>query len=186
MEKGKHPCMIFAKVLPEALLKFGRPRRPPRARMEKGKRPCMIFAKVLPEALMKFGRPRRPPRARMEKGKRPCMIFAKVLPEALLKFRQPRRPLRAAMHHIHSFCRVARLLPDDVKIDVGEKTNQQAPRHPRWVSKVIMTITLDMVNLTIIIIINTVVNLMDKEWATIKPLDMVGLFLMSIVRGGMN
>ena len=49
-------------------------------------------------------------------------------------------------------------------IDVGEKMNQQAPRHPLWVSKVITTI---------IIIIKTVVNLMDKAWATIKPLDIV-------------
>jgi hypothetical protein len=49
-------------------------------------------------------------------------------------------------------------------IDVGEKMNQQAPRHPLWVSKVITTI---------IIIIKTVVNLMDEAWATIKPLDMV-------------
>jgi hypothetical protein len=78
------------------------------------------------------------------------------------------------MHPSHSFRRVARLLPDDDKIDVGEKTNQQAPRH------------LDMVDLTIITIIKTVVNLMDEAWATIKPLDMVGLFSMSIIRVGMN
>jgi hypothetical protein len=71
----------------------------------------------------------------------------------------------------------ATIKPLDMVIYVGEKTNQQAPRHPCWVSKVIMTI---------IIIIKTVVNLMDEAWATIKPLDMVGLFLMSIVRGGMN
>ena len=90
------------------------------------------------------------------------------------------------MHPSHSFRRVARRLPDDNKIDVGKKTNQQAPRHPPWVSKVIMTITLDMVDLTINTIIKTVVTLMDEAWATIKPLDMVGLFSMSIVRGGMN
>jgi hypothetical protein len=71
----------------------------------------------------------------------------------------------------------ATIKPLDMVIDVGEKTNQQAPRHPRWISKVIMTI---------IIIIKTVVNLMDEAWATIKPLDMVGLFSMSIVRGSMN
>jgi hypothetical protein len=27
---------------------------------------------------------------------------------------------------------------------------------------------------------------MDEAWATIKPLDMVGLFSMSIIRVGMN
>ncbi len=72
---------------------------------------------------------------------------------------------------------MATIKPLDIVINVGKKTNQQAPRHPRWISKVIMTI---------IIIIKTVVNLMDEAWANIKPLDMVGLFSMSIVGGGMN
>ena len=78
------------------------------------------------------------------------------------------------MHSSNSFRQVARFLPDDDKIDVGEKTNQQAPR------------PLDMVDLTIITIIKTVVNLMDEAWATIKPLDMVGLISMNIIQGGMN
>jgi hypothetical protein len=56
-----------------------------------------------------------------------------VPPEALPFFSTAITPL-AAMHPSHSFRRVARLLPDDDKIVVGEKTNQQLNSRGWWMS----------------------------------------------------